>query len=190
MKLKNKFHTIRTKLFLTLTITIAIIICLLVVTNSIVLERYYIHSKQEELMSAYKLINAYYNGDNNEQNMEVELEKMELKNNFDILIKIDNTIYASSRDFVSSLSDELVDRDRLNENILYNSNGVTIKRVIDNKTQLSFILLSATLDNGYELYIRVAIVSIQESVEISNKFLVLIRFHSNNHKRNSGTCYI
>ena len=190
IKLKNKFHTIRTKLFLTLTITIAIIIGLLVVTNSIVLEKYYLYSKQEELMSAYELINDYYSGVNTGQNIEVELEKMELRNNFDILIKVNNTIYASSRDFVSSLSDELVDRDRLNENILYNSDNVTIKRVIDNKTQLSFILLSATLDNGYELYIRVAIVSIQESVEISNKFLVLIRFHSNNHKRNSGTCYI
>ena len=176
IKLKNKFHTIRTKLFLTLTITIAIIIGLLVVTNSIVLEKYYLYSKQEELMSAYELINDYYSGVNTGQNIEVELEKMELRNNFDILIKVNNTIYTSSRDFVSSLSDELVDRDRINENILYNSDNVTIKRVIDNKTQLSFILLSATLDNGYELYIRVAIISIQESVQIANRFLVLIGF--------------
>ena len=176
LKFKNKFDTIRTKLFITLCITIAIIILFLVVANSIVLERYYIYSKQEELMAAYNMINNYYNGTSTNQNMEIELEKMELSNNFDILIKIDNTIYASSRDFISSLSDELVGHDRLSENILYNSDNVKIRRVIDNKTDLSFILLSATLDNGYELYIRVAVVSIQESVQIANKFLILIGF--------------
>ncbi len=176
IKIKNKFDTIRVKLFTTLCVTIAIIILFLVITNSIVLERYYIYSKQEELMSAYNLINDYYNGNAANSDMEIELERMELSNNFDILIKINNTIYASNRDFISSLSDELVGKDRINENILYNSDNVTIKRVIDNKTGLTFILLSATLDNGYELYIRLAMVSIQESVQIANKFLILIGF--------------
>ena len=45
---------------------------------------------------------------------------------------------------------------------------------MDNQTELSFILLSAELDNGYELYIRVAIASIQASAKISNRLLVLI----------------
>jgi len=48
--------------------------------------------------------------------------------------------------------------------------------MIDKQTELSFILLSATLDNGYQLYIRVAIASIQESAQIANKFLMIIGF--------------
>ena len=171
--IKNRFDTIRTKLFLTLCITIAVIILFLILVNSVVLESYYMYSKQTELMAAYRVINAYYNGSGSGQNIEIELEKLALSNNFDILIKTENSIYATSRDFVSSLTDEF-DGSRTNDNILYNSENVKIKRTYDKKTELSFVLLSATLDNGYELYIRVAIIAIQESVNIANRFLMLI----------------
>ena len=171
--IKNRFDTIRTKLFLTLCIIIAVIILFLILVNSVVLESYYMYSKQTELMAAYRVINAYYNGSGSGQNIEIELEKLALSNNFDILIKTENSIYATSRDFVSSLTDEF-DGSRTNDNILYNSENVKIKRTYDKKTELSFVLLSATLDNGYELYIRVAIIAIQESVNIANRFLMLI----------------
>ncbi len=171
--IKTKFDTIRIKLFLTLCVTIAIIILFLILVNSIVLESYYMYSKQTELMGAYRVINAYYNGTNTSQNIEVELEKLALSNNFDILIKTDTSIYATSRDFVSSLTDEFDDTGT-NDNVLYNKDNVKIKRTYDSQTELSFVLLSATLDNGYELYIRVAIVAIQESVDIANRFLMLI----------------
>lgn len=170
----SKFDKVRTKLFITLTITVVIIILFLNLINRVVLERFYIYSKQEELMSAYNVINAYYNG-NNGSNMEVELEKMALSNNFDILIKTDSSIYATSRDFMSSLTDEIVGKKGYRDNrLLYNSENVKIKKTFDRKTELSFILLSATLDNGYELYIRLSIESIQESVDIMNRFLMLV----------------
>ena len=172
----SKFDTIRIKLFITLTITIAVIILFLVVINSAVLERYYIYSKQSELMTAYKAINSYYNGTTSSTNIEIELERLALSNNFDILIRTDNSIYTSSRDFVSSLTDEFDEENGSNENILYNSENVKIKRSFDRETEMSFILLSAKLDNGYQLYIRIAVASIQESVEIANRFLMLIGF--------------
>ena len=150
----SKFDTIRIKLFITLTITIAVIILFLVVINSAVLERYYIYSKQSELMTAYKAINSYYNGTTSSTNIEIELERLALSNNFDILIRTDNSIYTSSRDFVSSLTDEFDEESGSNENILYNSENVKIKRSFDRETEMSFILLSAKLDNGYQLYIR------------------------------------
>ena len=131
------------------------------------------YSKQSELMSAYRAINAYYNGTSTSQNIEIELEKLALSNNFDILIKTENSITASSRDFISSLTDEF-DGTKADDNLLYNSENVKIKKTFDKKTELSFILLSANLDNGYQLYIRVATISIQESVDIANKFLMLI----------------
>ena len=124
--IKNRFDTIRTKLFLTLCITIAVIILFLILVNSVVLESYYMYSKQTELMAAYRVINAYYNGSGSGQNIEIELEKLALSNNFDILIKTENSIYATSRDFVSSLTDEF-DGSRTNDNILYNSENVKIK---------------------------------------------------------------
>ncbi len=172
--LLERLDSVRIKLFATLCIIVVLIILFLVGVNSTVLESYYIYSKQKELMAVYEAINSYYNGTNDSPNIEITLEKLALSNSFDILIKTDNQIYASSRDFLSSLTDELDINNRKNENILYDNDNVTIKRTIDKKTELSFILLSATLDNGYELHIRVAIISIQESVKIANKFLMLI----------------
>ena len=140
--------------------------------NSVILETYYIYSKRNVLLGAYKAINAYYNGDSSSSNIELEIEKLSFS---DILIKTDNGIYASSKNFISSLvEDEFTHKRGLDESILYNKDNVQIKRVIDNQTELSFILLSAELDNGYELYIRVAIASIQASAKISNRLLVLI----------------
>ena len=49
-----------------------------------------------------------------------------------------------------------------------------IRKLKDNKTGISYILLSAKLDNGYLLYIRIPVSSIEESVKISNNFLYLI----------------
>ncbi len=170
---RKRVDTVRTKLFLTLCITIIVIILFLIAVNNILLESYYLYSKETELMSAYNVINSYYNNANNGQNIDIELERLTLSNNFDILIRAGENTYASSRDFVSSLTDEF-DGNNQDDNLLYNSDNVKIKRMYDQKTELSFILLSATLDNGYELYIRVAVVSIQESVNIANRFLIII----------------
>ena len=175
--IKERFKTIRVKLFLTLCITITVIIIFLILINSIVLETYYIYSKQSMLLTAYSVINDYYNGKLKSSNIELDLEKMSFSNDFDILIKTETSIYTTSKDFISSLTDVSYNRRKgLDENILYTDEDVEIKRTIDQKTELSFILLSTTLDNGYELYIRVAVASIQESVKIANKFLMLMGF--------------
>lgn len=58
--------------------------------------------------------------------------------------------------------------------VLENNEKFTIKKVKDNKNGMTYILLSAILDNGYLLYIRIPITSIQESVKISNNFLYLM----------------
>jgi len=175
--IKEKFKSVRVKLFMTLCITITVIIVFLILINSIVLETYYIYSKQTMLLTAYEIINDYYNGKLKGVNIELDLEKMSVSNDFDILVKTDNSIYTTSKDFISSLTDVSYNKIRgIDENILYNKNNVEIKRTVDKNTELSFILLSADLDNGYELYIRVAVASIQESVKIANKFLMLMGF--------------
>ena len=175
--IKSKFQSIRIKLFTSLCATIAIIILFLILMNSVLLETYYIYSKQELLLRAYKIINAYYNEEVNDSVIELELEKLSLSNDFDILIKTDTSIYASSRDFLASLTDENYNKRKgLDENLLHSDKNVTIKKMIDKQTELSFILLSANLDNGYQLYIRVAIASIQGSAKIANKVLMLIGF--------------
>lgn len=175
--IKNQFNSVRVKLFATLCVTIAVIIVFVILMNSVVLESYYMFSKQATLLRVYKGINAYYNGLNSSSNnIELELEKLALSNDLDILIKTDTVnIYASNKNFGSSIPMvENFTRKKLDSNLIYSDDNVEITKTIDNETEMSFIMLSATLDNGYQLFIRIAVASIQENVKIANKFLMLI----------------
>ena len=61
-----------------------------------------------------------------------------------------------------------------NKNVIYINKNVNIKKIKDPSNNITYMLLSGTLDNNYSLYIRMPISSIQESVKISNTFLYLI----------------
>lgn len=60
------------------------------------------------------------------------------------------------------------------EDIIEKQDNYTISEFFDNGTNIKYILLNATLDNGYALCIRMPITSINESVKISNEFLYII----------------
>ena len=175
-KIREKFSGIRVKLFMTLSITIAVIIVFLILINRIGLETYSLYSKESVLLRAYNAINTYYNGNISNSEIEIKLERLSQRNNLDILIKTNTSIYASSRDFLSSLTSAEINDNGKNTNLLFSDDNVEIKRTIDRQTDLSFILLSATLDNGYQLYIRVAVEPIQENVKVANRLLIFIGF--------------
>lgn len=180
-EIKKSMKSIRTKLFITLGIAIIIIIGFLIILNNFVLETYYLYSKQNNLMDVYENINNYYTNPNSNIDLELELEKIAVNNDFDIIIKTDSgiNIYTSNKDFSSTIG-------KINEiettfsnwfspkTILYKDNNIIIRRTQDSKNGLNFILLSGNLDNNYVLYIRMPISSIRESVKISNRFFYLI----------------
>lgn len=177
-KFKNALKSVRVKLFMTLSLVIILIILFLILINNIVFGQFFIYSKIKSLKSVYEMVNDYYNNAQ-DINLETQLEKIAISNNFDILIRSNQNvnIYTSNRDFFSMLGqmDEITSR--FNNDIgevLENNEKFTIKKVKDNKNGMTYILLSAILDNGYLLYIRIPITSIQESVKISNNFLYLM----------------
>lgn len=176
---ESKFQSIRIKLFATLCAVIAIIMAFLILMNSVVLETYYIHSKQTVLLTAYEAINTFFNRktNSNDIDFDIELERLSSSNDIDILITTDTSVYASSKDFLYSVVDiEHNKKDEIDKNILHKGENVEIRRTVDKETDLSFILLSGTLDNGYKLYIRAGIAPIQASAKIANRFLMLIGF--------------
>lgn len=176
--MQTKTKSIRTRLFLTLSITIIIIILLFIIVNSLILERFYIYSKEINLLEAYRLINMYYNnGEINDINS--KLEDMEKNNNFEILITTpyNTTVYISNDDFTPSYMKIIIKSEFLhNASATYSEDKITINQSQDISTGYKFIYLSSTLDNGYKLYIRVPIASITESVKISNNILKTIGF--------------
>ena len=173
------FKSIRTRLFLSLCIIVFAIIATLILLNNFVLKRFYEYNKEKQLKAVYNVINNYYNNQENENNLTNELDKISLKNNFDILIKSDEnvSIYSSNKDFYSSIGEfaiSIMQEEKIKNNVIEKNNKYTISRFRDNKTNLNFIMLTANLDNSYKLYIRMPVAAIEESVNISNEFLSII----------------
>ena len=174
----NPFKSVRVKLFLTLSVIIIGIIMFLILLNNFVFGQFYLYSKRNALKSVYQTVNDYYN--NGEiGDLSNELEQVAVKNNFDILIRNDQNVnvYTSNKDFLSTYGEMNEMTSRFNTGageVIEENNNFIISRIKDTKNGLTYILLAATLDNGYLLYIRIPITSIQESVKISNNFLYLI----------------
>ncbi len=178
-KLKNQLKTVRGKLFLTLCVVVMSIVLFLIIVNSFVLESYYQYIKSNTLKSVYEEINSYYNGELQIENFGDELDKISISNNFDIIIKDSNdvVVYLSNKDFLSNIR-QIIDFWGINRKqeykVIEESDNLEIMNIRDTETRMNYILLTGKLDNGYSTYIRLPISSIQESVNISNRFLYLI----------------
>lgn len=177
-KFKNALKSVRVKLFMTLSLVILLIILFLILVNNFVFGQFYLYSKTKALKSVYRVVNNYYIDEQN-IDLETQLEKLAINNNFDILIKNDQNVnvYTSNKDFFSAFGQMNEMTSRFNNNggeVIEKDEKFTIKKMKDNKNDITYILLSATLDNGYLLYIRIPITTIQESVKISNNFLYLM----------------
>ena len=156
--------------------------------NNFALENFYLYSKQKTLKSVYEKINEYYQNENQEEEIEAELEKISIKNNFDILIKdtAGLNVYNTNKNFSSVMGNinEMMDKiDKFGqgqrpkdeiEKELEQTEKFSIKKQTDNKNGLSYIVLAGTLDNGYSVFIRIPLNFIQDSVRISNNFLLLM----------------
>lgn len=177
-KIKRNITSIRTKLFLSLCIIVSSIVLFLIILNNFVLESFYIYNKEKTLKNVYRLINEYYNDSYSQSTIDRELEKIAVKNNFDILIrgKDNQSIYTSNKDFFYSIRDMIIlsSRDIKEDIILDKKEKYTISKLNDTGTNIKYIMLTATLDNNYRLFIRIPITSIEESVKIANKFLYTI----------------
>lgn len=174
-----KVKSVRTKLFLTLCIVVISIILFLILVNRFVLEKYYQYTKSNQLKSAYNMMNSYYKGEMQIDNIEDELDKITISNNFDIIIKDENdvAVYLSNKDYLSTIR-KIIDFWGINRKqeyiVLEEKDNLEIMKIRDTETSSNYILLRGKLDNGYSTYIRIPISSIQESVRISNRFLYLI----------------
>ena len=175
---KGPLSSVRIRLFITLSAVILLIILFLVLVNNFVFGQFYLYSKRKALISVYQTINEYYNN-GQVYDLESKLEQIAIQNDFDILIRDnqDVNIYTSNKDFYSTFGqmNEMTSKSNIkNSEIIENNKKFIIRKIKDNKNDITYILLSSTLDNGYLLYIRIPITSIQESVKISNNFLYLM----------------
>ena len=174
-KVEKKYSSIRFKLFITLAISVIIIILFLIILNNIVLESFYLYTKQGALIDIFDEVNEEYNEGKPEKIITNLLSNYASKSNYDIILETQDGInlYTSNENFIQTMNEMNILKDS-NRNIIYANKDINIKKVRDPLDNSSYILLSGELDNYYKLYIRMPISSIQESVKISNTFLYLI----------------
>ncbi len=179
-KLKDSFKSIQVKLFFTLCISVIITIILLIIINNIILETFFLYNKKKTLKNAYEQINKLYNSNYSQTQIENSLGRIEIANNYEILIKGTNgTIYTSEKNFFSNF-EQMAKRasvyTKKDKNILEVQDNLIIRTIMEEKTSSGYLFLAAELENGNELYIRTPISFIHESVEISNRFLYTMAF--------------
>lgn len=175
-KLKSKFKSVRFRLFAVLCAVIIFLVLCLILINSVVLENFYVYSKTKTVQKIYNKINNYYVSPNLSIDLENELRKIAFINNFDILIKTDTDliIFSTNKDFLSSIS-RIKSNNQINDkDVLYKDDKINICRIDEKGSSLNYILLTGELVNEYNLFIRIPIAPIEESVRISNNVLMLI----------------
>ena len=173
-KTNDVTKSVRVKLFFVMTISIMAIILILIFVNSFIIESYYMNYKKETLLGSYKKINKYISSQNiNRSILELELEKIAINNNYNILITNNRniSIYTSSRDFKQYMLN--IDRGESSE-VLYKQDGAVIIESKDYQSGINFLMLIGNLDSGDIAYIRMPLSSIKDSVKISNNFLYSI----------------
>lgn len=175
--MKEKIKSVRFKLFATMCVVITVIVTCLILANNVVLETFYLYSKTNTVRQVYHKINKYYQFSSG-SSIESELRRIAFNNNFDIFIKAENDVYifSTDKDFYNTLnrlSHIQGVKDKQQESI-YKDKDVEIVKIDDTNNNISYLLLSGTLCNGYSLYIRIPVVPIEESVQISNRVLIWI----------------
>ena len=179
-KIKKSIKSVRIKLFLTICIVITLIILLLVVVKNVVLEKYYLYNKTRVIKHIYEQINVSYNNKMPYEQIENNLETLSIKYNLDIIIKTNDDVvmmatdnykmnYEAQMDFFNNIKDKGEDIQSL-----YKEKSININLIKENDTKVNFIIVSANLDNGYELYMRTPTADLQESARISNNVLIAI----------------
>ena len=153
------------------------IIAFLILLNNIVLESFYLYSKQGTLIKIFDEVNEAYNTSQPEKSIRNMLSNYALRNGYDIMLETQDGInlYTSNENFIETMNSmNILNSQDNNNDIILANKGFNIRKIKDQTTNITYILLSGKLDNNYNLYIRMPISSIQESVKISNNFLYLI----------------
>ena len=171
------------KLFLSLACILMTVLLMILFLNSTALENYYMHFKEESLIKTILSLNDTYNNynPNTAQEALISLAILEANQNIDIVIK-DNkkiTVYSTSEDFTSNMY--LVDtysnfaiNEFFEKKLLGSEMPYSTELLSDTKLDLDYLVLYGKLDNGYQLLLRTPIESVRESVQVMNKFMVLI----------------
>lgn len=183
--------SIRSKLFVSITSLLIFFVFILCILNNLCLEQYYIDKKKNILIENAKDLIKIYTG--NPQDIEDELDRTAniTGSGIDIRDKHGKIVYTSSRRLPNEKNVKDNSRsktgmqlpiyqpntkDKLNDGYIeaeYTEGKYTFETRRDVQLKIDFLTLVTKLNNGDILAIKVPLVSISESVDIANRFVII-----------------
>lgn len=162
------------------------VLCLLMVgtlvlcwfINSTFLENYYIENKQKVLMNTYNYMNSASNeGKIGTEEFDIEFQKICARNNISfILLDAETQTLKTSEDDREMLSRRLLDNLFGNVNygnihMLEKGDNYELKIALNDRTKTEYMEMWGVLDNGNLFLFQNPLESIEESVNLTNRFL-------------------
>lgn len=149
------------------------------IVNNAFLQKFYEKNRQDALDSAYYIINQALETDQlDSEKFLIDLEN--LCNKFDIsliLMDIDsNMLLTNYEDEIMKreLVDNIIGANKNNVEIIKKDQDFVVQKKNDNRTKSEYIEMWGEFENGFLFLMRTPIESIQESVEVANRFLAYI----------------
>ncbi len=173
-------HSIRKQILMAFLIIMTGTILLCWFLNSRFLERYYIYNKQQVMLKAYELLNkATQDGSIQSDDFEAELQKISGVYNISVIIidadsRLIQSAGSESDILVKTLLDRVFSQSSDNYKLLEENDHYIMEIARSAQSDLSFIQMWGTLDNGNLFMTRTLVQSIRDSVSVSNRFLAYI----------------
>lgn len=181
-KLNKSMKSVRIKLFLTISITVSIVIAMLVLINGVVLEKLYLYNRTKLVRELCEQVNSYYNNNLQHEEIERNLKILSINHNLDILVVNDiHSIFITDGQTNEVQSNNFFqDINSNSENIsdVYSDKQCEIKSLKEKSTSITYLVANFKMQNGSTLYIRNPITGIKESARISNNLLITIGLFS------------
>lgn len=189
---------IRKKLFFQIGGLVILLVSIMIISNTLFLEQFYIIKQKNILLGIYDNINEM-NFENYEDNID-KLINIEAKTRVDLLIKTskDELLYTSNNyidhfipfgqdQIKNEITNDKIDKNKSNETIVKPPNpplNVEVLETIsesklfliakDSKFNVNNLVFSGILDNKNKIEIRLPIASIKSNISLINDFLIII----------------
>lgn len=171
--------SIRSKLFLSITLLITSFIVVLWLINNIFLDQYYVDKKKDALIESAKKLDKIYNGNINDMLLELNKTASIAGSNIEVMDKSGILIYKSAHELNNekyNINIPLLPQNR--QRFVYNVKGYKKGKYIfqtqrEERLNIDFLTLITRLNNGDLLIIRAPLLSIKENVSIANEFIFI-----------------
>ncbi len=171
-------YSIKKQLAFTFIVLLSVMQILFWVTNVILLERYYITRKRDNLMEIYTVINDWSNRELvATEEFDEEIQKICSAYSVDFIITdaASNTIKTSINDadeFNRQLRDIIFERGDDEQEVILEEDSYTISNLLDQSGEAEYLVMWGNLDNGNFFMLRASMEGIHNSAKMANAFFL------------------